>query len=182
LRKAKPNLSLSTVLLCDNFQQYNEGPISSQSPNWHLWPGATRDGYVDRSSSGNQFLRLRHEDGAESDVLLDLGNRTEGKYKLSFRLWTWTGYSGYYNIQHNNGLNPANWAYHVQFINGKGNVRVGSFTQPISVDSFDYQPNAWNYVEQIIDLDEDEVTLMINQKVIGSWPFSLGSRGPLAPS
>ena len=166
------------ILLCENFQQYTEGAISPQSLNWRLWPGATRDGYVDRSSSGNQFLRLRHENGTESDVLLDLGNRTEGKYKLSFRLWTWTGYSGYYNIQHNNELSPANWAYHVQFINGRGNVRVGSFTQPISVDSFDYQPNAWNYVEQIIDLDQDEIILMINQEVVVSWPFSLGSRSP----
>jgi len=166
------------VLLCDNFQQYEQGPISTQSPNWSLWPGASRDAYVDGSSSGNQFLRLRHEDGAESDVVLNLGNRTEGKYKLSFRLWTWSGYSGYYNIQHDNQLNPPNWAYHVQFINGKGHVRVGSFTQPIAIDSFDYQPNAWNDVEQIIDLDEDEITLVINQEEVGRWPFSLGSRGP----
>ena len=166
------------LLLCDNFQTYNEGPITPQSSLWSLWPGATRDGFVDASGS-NKYLRLKHEDGAESDVLLDLGNQTEGVYHLSFRLWTWEGFSGYYNIQHNSSFTNnqnANWAYHLQFINGEGNLRLGSFSRPLATRNFTYNQNAWNYITQIIDLDNDEITLEINGTTIARWQFSLGSR------
>lgn len=169
--------AVGEILICDNFQSYEPGPVSPQSPLWSLWPGATRDGYVDGNSAGNQFLRLRHQNGTESDVLLDLGNRSSGSYKLSFRLWTWEGYSGYFNIQHDNQLNPPNWAYHVQFINGQGRLHIGSFSQPIAVDTFSYNNNAWNYIEQEIDLDNDLVTLTINNTKVASWQFSLGNSG-----
>lgn len=168
------------LLICENFQEYQQGAITPQSNRWFLWPGATQDGFVDGSGT-NQYLRLRHNDGAESDVYLDLGNQTSGQYKLSFRLWTWEGFSGYFNIQHSNQINSnsdANWAYHVQFINGLGNLRVGSFRSPLSTATFAYRNNNWNYIEQLIDLDEDKVTLIINDVEVASWQFSIGSKGP----
>lgn len=168
------------LLICENFQEYQQGAITPQSNRWYLWPGATRDGFVDGSGT-NQYLRLKHSNGAESDVYLDLNNQTSGQYKLSFRLWTWEGFSGYFNIQHDNQLNStadANWAYHVQFINGQGNLRIGSFRNPTATASFAYRNNGWNYIEQVIDLDQDKVTLTINDIEVDSWQFSLGSKGP----
>ncbi|GAB5553989.1 MAG: hypothetical protein Sapg2KO_35800 [Saprospiraceae bacterium] len=168
------------LLICENFQEYQQGAITPQSNRWSLWPGATRDGFVDGSGT-NQYLRLKHSNGAESDVYLDLENQTSGQYKLSFRLWTWEGFSAYFNIQHDNNLNStsdANWAYHVQFINGQGRLSIGSFRNPSATATFAYRNNGWNYIEQIIDLDQDKVTLTINDVEVDSWQFSLGTKGP----
>ncbi|MEO0339548.1 MAG: CARDB domain-containing protein, partial [Bacteroidota bacterium] len=166
------------LLICDDFESYTEGEaLTTQSNLWRLWPGANRDALVDRSGR-NKYILLDHENGTESDVLLDLGNVTSGTYELSFRLWTFSGTSGYFNIQHNSNFasnSQANWAYHVQFNNGAGLIRIGSFSSPIAEGSFTYTPDSWNTVTQTIDLDNDIVQLTINGQLLGSWQFSAGS-------
>ena len=166
------------LLICDDFESYTEGEaLTTQSNLWRLWPGANRDALVDRSGR-NKYILLDHQGGTESDVLLDLGNVTSGTYELSFRLWTFSGTSGYFNIQHNSNFasnSQANWAYHVQFNNGAGLIRIGSFSSPISEGSFSYTPDSWNTVTQTFDLDNDIVQLTINGQLLGSWQFSAGS-------
>ncbi|MCB0631478.1 MAG: T9SS type A sorting domain-containing protein [Saprospiraceae bacterium] len=164
------------ILMCDNFEQYDESDITEQSSDWRLWATSSVDAPV-VSENGNHSLLI--EDGpSDTDVIYELGNRDEGRYRLSWRMKMEPGFGGYLHILHQNpqsGLPYGNYAYQVEFYdNATGRLFIGD---PYDDDVIDFEFDRsveWVNVMQILDLDQDVAELWVNNEFIYSWPFSQG--------
>ncbi|MCB0805877.1 MAG: hypothetical protein KDC05_08770, partial [Bacteroidales bacterium] len=162
---------ISQIIYEDDFESYSVGDyIAVENPDWwDTWsgaPGGTEDAIVsdEQASSGNQSIKV---DGV-TDAILKMGNKTVGKYELSFKYYIPSGFAGYYNIQHFEAPG-VEWAYEVYFgATGSGYLDAGS----AQVAGFDYDPDTWVDIVNVIDLDADWTQLYIDGNLIYEWPFS----------
>jgi len=183
------------AIICDNFETYNPGTLSPQSPNWTPWDAPDNNGILSAdvgsvtgpngspiASDGTKAMRIRYQtnsSGTEQgdDQLLVLGNRTTGRYSLKWKMYIPAGKNAYYGLQHL--INPTgaqasdNWTMDVYFYStGKDsitNVPPGvSGTHPIAT---------WFTVEHIIDLDKNIAQFYIDGKLRRAWNYvkNLGS-------
>ncbi len=160
--------------ICENFEAYRLGAIGPQSRCWTTWSGregGDEDGSV-RENQGNQYLRIKgtRSGGGAQDVVLKLGDKTSGKYHLSFNLWMWKGEKGYFNILHrfNAGSGTDEWAQEVHFDGNRGGtLEIGGRDY-----SFTYEQDKWLQVFQVINIDDNTTSLYIDNQLIQTWPFS----------
>ncbi len=144
---------------------------------WTTWsnlPGSAEDGEIsdDFASSPTKSV-LIDKVPAESDLILKLGNKTSGAYELNWEMYVETGYAGYFNIQHFESPG-IEWAYEVYFLeDGTGELYAGGST-PFT---FNYPKDTWFLVENLINIDGDWVTLVIDGVEIYAWPFSYEATG-----
>ena len=164
--------------ICDDFQSYDPwkklGPQSSCWTTWSGVEGGTMDGIIGRNNTTkNQYLKIKgtKSTGGPQDVVLKLGNKKSGRYKLSFKIWLFSGDKGYYNIQHKfvENANSANqWASNVYFDgHGSGRLIVKNVARP-----FTYKMGEWIDVVQWFDLNHDLTELHIDGKKVHQWRFS----------
>jgi len=173
------SFSQGSSLYYDDFESYTVGSfIAVDNPTWWTtWsnlPGSAEDGQIsDLFASSPTNSVLIDKVPAESDLILKLGNKTSGAYALNWEMYVETGYAGYFNIQHFESPG-IEWAYEVYLLaNGNGELLAGS-TTPFT---FTYPKDTWFLVENIINIDEDLVTLVINGVEVYSWPFSYEASG-----
>lgn len=119
---------VACVLLCGrmqsqilnyDFENLNVGDKVAQTIGnpWTTWsnlPGSDEDALIsDEHTIGSRSLKI--DNG--NDVLLKLGDKTTGAYKISFDMYIPEGKEGYFNILHNitetSGFNS--WAFSVYF-------------------------------------------------------------------
>ena len=159
---------------CDNFEEYHLGKLGPQSTCWTTWSGnegGNEDGEV-REAGGNQYLRMQGTsyNGGAQDVVLQLGDRTSGKYTLEFKIFVYYGERGYYNILHRFTAGSSNnqWAQEVFFDGqGTGRLRAGGQYFP-----FNYTTDQWIIVKQEFDIDNNNTSLYIGGHLVKQWPFS----------
>lgn len=168
-----------TPLYYDDFESYDAGSfIAAENATWWTtWsnlPGSAEDGEISAAQSSSPTKSvLIDKVPAEADLILKLGNKTSGNYKLNWEMYVETGFAGYYNIQHYESPG-IQWAYEVYFLaNGSGKLFAGS-TTPYT---FSYPKNTWFLVENLINIDADLVTLVINGVEVLSWPFHYQASG-----
>ena len=154
-------------IICDPLEGYQIGDLNTQAPWWGLWPAAgVIDGTVVQglSNGGEKSLSI---DGGNSgasefvDVLLLLGDRTEGNYRVAFDLYTEAGALAYYNIQ--NVEATGQWNLDV-FLDGDGTGRVQ--VAQADVATFTYTEGAWNTFEHFIDLDAVTISVDVNGETV----------------
>lgn len=156
----------------EDFQNYSAfSSFSNQTSCWYTWTGQSgnvEDPEVRYVGESEKVLWIRDQ----NDIVLQLGDRRSGKYQIKFNLFVLTGKSAYYNILHQ--FNPDNidneeHAYEVYFdSNGSGRVRADNST----VQTFSFQHDTWLTVVQNIDIDNDLVTLSIDNTIINEWKFT----------
>lgn len=168
-----PELTGGQVARCDNFEAYSVNPfIAQEPPNWRLWSAAYDDAEVRMySNAAEKYLHVERTFSSVPDVIHELGNRTSGRYRLSWEMYVFSGRSAYYNILHtlpNSSGGGANHAYEV-FFNSNGS---GLLRRPGANTAFTYNNGGWNRAMQIIDLDDDIAELWVNEEFVESWVFS----------
>ena len=160
-----------------NFDVYNTGALTTQSPRWKLWDATSHDAVVEASAEGaGKVLRIQRTSTTAPDVVFPLGNRTTGRYRLSFNMFVAKGATGYYNVQHTDGggANP-NWAFQLEFqSNGFGRLFI---TSNRVIGAFYYKNGEWN------DLPLAQVTtwqwpndIRIEQVSINGRPMKQGDK------
>ena len=168
-----PELTGGQVTQCDNFESYTSDQfISPQSPFWTKWSTGSDDADVRTYFNvAEQYLRVERSGSIDPDVVYNLGNRTSGRYRLSWELNVAAGRSAYYNLLHTlpdgSGGN-ANLAFQAIF-NSDGSALLD---KPGANTNFSYNNGAWNRIMQIIDLDENLIEFWVNDDFIDSWTFS----------
>ncbi|MEM9888655.1 MAG: T9SS type A sorting domain-containing protein, partial [Bacteroidota bacterium] len=161
----------SSSSFCDDFDSYNTGYLGTQSACWTTWSGvvgASGDGVVE-SSNGNQYLSIK-AGGTPQDVVMMFGNRERGKYQVEFKMWLFGGHRGYFNVLHDFRENASygEHAYEVFFTgNGTGYLRAEGRNH-----TFVYPTLQWFDIKQEFDLDNDKVSVYLNNILIASWKFS----------
>ncbi len=114
------------------------------------------------------------------NVLYNLGNKTTGRYRLSWQMYLNKDKKAYFALLHNS-IDPINTkanenlAYEV-FVNtqGVGYVRVGDQNVNTLDISFNCKKEAWNQFMQIIDLNQNRIEFWVNGNFITSWKFNRG--------
>ncbi len=164
------------VVYADDFESYTAGAHIAQSiPDyWTTWsnaPGGAEDGVfsTEFASTGVMSAMI----SGTNDNVLKLGNKTSGKYIVSWNMLIPTGFAGYYNFQHFEA--PGNeWAFEVYFDNnGTGYMHAGGN----NAATFTYTNNQWMTVDNFIDLDADWAQVYFNGTLIHEWQYSLQAQG-----
>lgn len=156
-----------TVVFSDNFDSYTPGSHLAQSnPAWTTWnnnPGSSEDGIIvsDQAASAPYSLYVANL----TDQIYPFGNYTTGHYTVTFNMYVPTsGQGAYFNIQH---VMLEQWAFECNFYNnGTGYLTVGDQNY-----NFTYPSNTWFPVDMDVDLDQDQISLTINNLVVNTWPF-----------
>lgn len=165
-----------TILYSNNFDAYTPaGFLGTQAglpfTTWSNAPGGTEDAVISTAfanSAANSVL----VGSASDDVILRLGNKTSGKFNVSFYYYIPLGFGGYFNLQHFEA--PGNqWANEVYFgNNGTGNTDANGVNTV-----FSHPNDAWFLIENHVDIDNDTAALFINGVHIVTWPFATQASG-----
>lgn len=162
------------VIIDDNLDAYTEGALGPQADHWTTWSGTEggdEDGTIVAgifNSEPNALNIQGDAGGGPQDVLLLLGDKTEGAYILQWEMFIPLGVGAYYNIQHSEEPG-VEWANQIDF--GTDGTAVLDAGVP-AARTFSYTQDDWFEVKYIIDLDNDVTYLYVDGKFIYSWPFS----------
>ena len=143
--------SNSGCIVSDNFDNYSNGSnvSSSNSAKWKRWSSSSPDGRVsrDRSFSGSQSMEINRGQYGRQDVVLKLGNKTRGIYKVSWNMYINNRDLAYFNIQ-----------------NSENNlVSSGVFEILFEESDTDLQ-NRWFDLELFVDLDRNQMRLYFDNR------------------
>jgi len=174
------NLGFSqTVLFTDSFETYTTGGFLVQQSYtggwWTTWSNQTNGGTEDAKISEIQAhspIKSVLIDNTQDDIILKLGNKTSGKFNVSFYYYIPTGFGGYFNLQHYQ-VPGIQWATEVYFgNNGAGNIEAQGITT-----NFNHALDTWIYLETIVDIDLDTAWFYIDGVEIVKWKFSTQTDG-----
>lgn len=162
------------AIICDDFETYNVGNVSPQSPHWIPWDlndGANNivgsDVVTTFASNGTKSMRVR-QDGGGDDQLLQLGNKTTGRYSLTWKYYIPAGKATYFNIQGNQAVPGETFANEVYF----RTTGVVDNVAPTPTVSAPFPFDQWFPVKIIVDLDNNIAKLFVNNNLLRAWPFT----------
>ena len=166
------------LILTQNFDGFTSGLKFTEAFNdktiWTTWdnnPGGTKDAVLsDRYAvSAPNSLVL----SGQQDIVMLLGGRVSGRYVVEFDLFVHDYGNGYFNLLNEFAGNNSSTSFEVYFNwDGKGIVNEGK-TEGIA--TFFYTRNKWFHVSTIIDLDDDFMTLYVDDEKVISRKWSSGS-------
>jgi hypothetical protein len=168
---------LEDAIICDPIEAYQEGDrTGTQADYWSTWSGTVGgadDGLVTTEQSFSADNSVLIAEGQTQDVLLLLGDQTEGRYELSWKMYMPTDKAGYYNLQESETPGVA-WNLEVSFgADNLGNpTTFGEAVVAQDGTTFNYDQDSWLDIVHVIDLDNDECTLTINGTDITTIPYT----------
>lgn len=165
------------VVYEDDFESYDVGDyIAVTNPEWwQTWndtPGTAEDAMISDAEalSGANSLILE----GTSDVILKLGNKTNGAYWIDFSMFIPEGFGGYYNIQKFETPPGTEFAFEIYFqADGTGFMNAGGD----NAATFTYTQGAWFSIENFIDLNNDWAQVYFDDELIYEWQYSLQAQG-----
>jgi hypothetical protein len=166
------------VIYSSDFESFTAGgQVACQDPtNWTTWSNApcspTEDAFIstDFAQSGVNSIK----DEGVNDLVLNMGNKTTGKYEYNFSMYVPSNFCGYYNVLQDFAGGSSKWGLEVYFhTDGTGLVNAGAN----NAATFTYVHDQWIPIKNVIDLDNDLAELIINGVSIYSWQWSLGATG-----
>lgn len=171
-------VTVGTLLFSDDFESYTtDGFLVGQvapSTWWTTWtnsPSGADDTKIseDHAHSGIKSVIVPN---ANPDIILKLGNKTSGKFNVSFWYYIPTGFGGYFNMQHYQSPG-IQWATEVYFgNNGAGNIQAQGITT-----NFTHTLDTWIHVENIVDINMDSAWFYLDGVKIVAWKFSTKADG-----
>lgn len=164
-------------VLCDNFETYNVGNVSPQSPNWVPWNGSEGDiigGEVttEQASDGTKALKIKPDNAPNGDdQLLLLGNKTTGRYSLRWMTYIGATNGAYFNIQNSQTAGQQFNGEYYLYPDGTGAAIEVVNTTPVTVGKFTYPKNTWFPVEIIFDLDNNLAKVFVNGQLARGYAY-----------
>jgi len=166
--------------IMDDIDSYTLGAIGPQADHWTTWggtEGGVDDGIVsdEQASSGTQSMLIA--EGQTQDVVLKLGDKSSGVYKVSWNIYIPTGNVAYWNIQETEVPGTA-WNLEASFgADNLGNPgTLGTATIQQTGETFTYANDTWMFFEHTFDLDNNTVSLTMDGVEVTSfeYPGNLG--------
>jgi len=166
-------------IICDNIEGYADGSfIGPGATFWTTWSGTegtAEDGIVSNDVASNGCNSMEIAEGQVQDVLLLLGDQTEGTYILQWQQYmSDDGATAYWNIQ-NEETPGIQWNLDVFFnrdVAGALTPGVGAISQAADV-TFDVVNGDWFPVKMVIDLDNDVMQLYINgERILADFAYT----------
>ncbi len=172
--------------IIEDFESYNAGEklveqaLAQGIEYWTCWSGdggagGAEDGTVttEQVFTGDNSVLC---DGTNDFVML-FGDKTAGKYSVDFYMYVPSGFVGYYNVLQawGPGGTGATWGLEVYFNPGGIAELTAENTTPL--ETFSYPYDTWFHVENIINLNQDEATLIVDGTEVATWEWSVGASG-----
>ena len=168
-------MSAQTIIVAEDFESYTAGDALSQTAGapWSTWsgtPGGSEDALIstDQAASGTNSVEFEGTAaGGPLDMVLQLGDLTEGMYGIGWNMYVTAGNGGYFNIQHTE-TPGTEWGLDVVFL------ADGSFQMIADEDTTTgtYPQGEWFEVAMIINLDDSAGTLAIGGGAPMVWDFA----------
>jgi len=159
---------------------------------WSQQPGGSEDGVIDEMPAGNKCGKFVGTAAQSIDQILRLGKKegtnwvklTTGVWELTFKIYIPTGKDGYFNIKSEFPSTVSEtWALQVYMgtdegspgpsTPGQGACYGGAQTPVI----FSFTHNTWVPIKIFIDLDNDVCEFYVNDALVHTYQYSLGSFG-----
>jgi hypothetical protein len=151
------------------------GIVQQLGAPWATWSGAnggSEDVIVSNAFAYSGQNSLNCVKG--NDVVLNLGDVTTGRYKVSFYMLVKEESVAYFNLLIDfNGQNST-WATET-FFNKDGSAITNADGD--DAGNFAFLFGEWHKVDFIIDLDDDFATMFFNGNLITNWKWSKGATG-----
>ena len=151
------------------------GYLAEQDDCWSTWSGEVggdEDALVvdAQAFSGGQSILV---EGSTTDLIYDLGNKTEGEFIVAMLMYVEDGHGAYYNILHEFSASPE-WAIEIYFdVDGTGFIHAGG----ANAATFTYPLADWFESAVLIDLDDDYAEYYVDDVLVHTWQWSLTSEG-----
>ncbi len=167
----------SETLYSTDFESFTAGQqLACQDPaNWttlNFAPCGSKDPYIstDYAHSGSNSVNPNY-----TDPVLLLGDKTSGKYSISFWLYTPANYGGecvFYHEFAPNNLKAASTFYFDDW--GGFGVYVN---QSVPFIQTTHPVDQWFKVTQVIDIDQDSAWFYLDGTLLLNWQWSLNNSG-----
>jgi len=164
------------AIICDGLEFYATGSnTGAQASWWSTWSGATggaEDGIVSDDQAYEGVNSMLVGNSGAQDVLLLLGNKSAGSYRLSWQMYVPTGAHGYFNIQ-DEETPGVQWNMEV-YLNrdASGTEPPGLGETTLATDNpFAFPQDQWFEVAMAFDLDNDQMAVFIDGTRIGMLPY-----------
>ncbi len=163
---------------CESFDTYVIGNTianssscwKTKSPNYQLH----KDAQIISDPNG-KCLNIKNTSTHSSDVILQLGDRKYGSYKVDFKIKLQSGKKGYFGVL-NNMSNSAHGSCQV-FFDENG---VGTLAFEGGYFNFRFPKFGWSDVSIVADMTRDWASLYVNGAYGGSWKVSESMNGASA--
>lgn len=170
-----------TTLYQENFDGFTvgEGVADQAGDPWTTWsetPGSSEDPVISDLYSSSPSNSVNILEG--NDAVLLLGDKTSGRYKVSFKIYIPGGKVAYFNVLQDFAGTNSEWGTQLYFDNG-GEGRIDAGAE--SSNTFEYNYNEWILIESYIDLDNDWADVFVGGELIASWQWTLGTFGTPGP-
>ncbi len=159
--------ALALLPYTEDFENFIGGDyIANNSGIWDTWsstPATAEDAIAstDFSSDGSKSMLIT----GTNDMILPLCDVTSGNYQIDFSMYIESGNGGYFNVQHELGVE---WAFETYFSNnGTGYIQIAGVNY-----EFNYNQDSWNNIAFRINLDDDNILFTVNGTRVRSWKFS----------
>ena len=168
-------------IITETFEDYNASDFLVLQANslgndyWDTWsssPGSAEDPMVSDvvAFTGSNSAVIE----GTNDAVLLFGNKTEGKYSVSFNIYVADGFFGYFNLLQDFAGTNSQWGMQAYFdAGGLGLVDAGA----AGAGTFTFSYDTWTFVELIVDLDTDFAQMFVEDDLIVEWQWSTGSFG-----
>ncbi len=165
-----------TTLYSNDFESYTVGlKIAQQAGSpWTTWsnaPGGTEDAIISSTQSHSPTKAINVLNN--NDLVLDLFDKTSGRFKISWYMYVESGKLGYFNMLNDFAGTNSLWALQVYIYNDSMYVDAGG----TSAAKTTFTTNNWKHVEVIVDLDDDFATFYLDNVEIISYQWSKGAFG-----
>jgi len=169
----------------DDFESYVAGQqVACQNPTeWTTWsnnPCGDDDALVSNNYafSGSNSALIDWVAPRYVDLVKPLGGITSGKWYLDFMAYIPTGKFGYFNTLADFAGATSIWAFQAYFdAGGTGTLDAGA----ASAATFTFPHDTWFPVSCVIDLDIDQAEFYVNNILVYTWQYTLGSFGTGCP-
>jgi hypothetical protein len=166
---------------CDNFEKYSPTTFINRAPCWTTWSGASQGqelGYIIGDGS-NQCMRIEGRGASNQNMILKLGNRNTGNYRIDFGMRVLSSKRGYFTLMQGTGNQASHSCQVILYNNGTGTVKHGT-----GETHFYYPHNnaaGWFKVSLMVDVDGDKASLMFNDSHAATWKYSerVGTSGTM---
>ncbi len=161
------------VLIHETFESYVPGQhLCTQAPSyWTTWnhgPGTAEDPFVSDSIAfdGTRSVGIR----STNDAVLQLGNKTAGRYRISFEVFVPALKAGFFGLLRHFDGNQSEWGVSCYFDEaGQGTLVTGD---PDVTGAFTYTYNNWFNVTNIIDVDNDHAEIYVDSTLVLEFTWS----------
>ena len=169
-------IQAQTTLYSSDFESYTVGLKIAQQAGapWTTWtnaPGGTEDAVVSSTQSHSTSKSVYVT--TNNDLVLNLFDKSAGRFKLSWWMYVESGKTGYFNVLSDFAAANSLWAFQTYMYNDSIYVDAGG----TSAVKTTFAPNTWKHLVLIVDMDDDFATFYIDNVELVSYKWSKGAQG-----